>query len=76
MLRKKACFQFIRIPVYQCCETVEISQNVLKTQRQISDFFSIWCVSLIEVTMQNFRLPFLIETGLKRFFRYCDKLRR
>ena len=33
-------------------------------------FFCIWCVSLIEVTVQNFRLFFLIETDLKCFLMY------
>ena len=40
------------------------SFNCLSTQRQISDFFGIWCVSLVEVTINNFRLFFLIETDL------------
>ena len=49
---------------------------LLKTQRQISKFFGIWCVSFIEVAVQNFRLLFLVETFLKSFLRYCDKLRQ
>ena len=44
----------------------------LKTQRQMSGFFGIWCVSLVEVTMQNLRLIFLIEADLGIFLRYCD----
>ena len=47
----------------------------LKTQRQISDFL-VFGVSLVEVTVQNFRLLLLVETDLKRFFSYCDKLRQ
>ena len=35
--------------------------------------FSIFCVSLIEETLQNFRLFSLIETDLKNVFRYCNK---
>ena len=45
----------------------------LKSQRQISNFL-IFIVSLVEATLQNFRLLFLKETDLKSFLRYCDKL--
>ena len=31
-------------------------------------------VSVVEVTSQNFRLLSLIDTDLKSFLRYCDKL--
>ena len=34
----------------------------------------IWCLSLVEVTVQNLRLFFVIETDFKSFLRYCDKL--
>ena len=34
------------------------------------------CVSLVEVTVENFRLLFLAETDLKSFSRCCDKLRQ
>ena len=33
--------------------------SLLKTQRQLSDFFGIWRVPLVEVTVVNLRLPFL-----------------
>ena len=31
-------------------------------------FFGIWCVSLVEITTQNFRLLFLRETDFLKFF--------
>ena len=45
---------------------------MLKSQGQISGFLFLY-VPLVEVTVQNFRLLFLIETD---FLRYCDKLRQ
>ena len=39
----------------------------LKAQRQISDFFDIQCVSLEEVTVQNFKLLLPIDIDLKSF---------
>ena len=49
-----------------------------KDTLQILKFFiketDIWCVSLVEVTVQNFRLLFVIGTDFKSFLRYCDKL--
>ena len=48
-----------------------------KDTLQILKFFiketDIWCVSLVEVTVQNFRLLFVIGTDFKSFLRYCDK---
>ena len=35
----------------------------LKSQGEVSDFCGIWCESLAEATVQNFRLLFLPETG-------------
>ena len=43
--------------------------SYLKSQRS----FSISFVSLIEETLQNFRLFSLIEIYLKNVFRYCNK---
>ena len=52
----------------------------LKSLRQISDFYGIWRESLVEVTVQNFRLLFLTETDFfkknKSFLRCCDILRQ
>ena len=42
-----------------------------KTHWQISGFFGIKCVSLVEVTVQNFRLLFLRETD-KSITTNCD----
>ena len=52
----------------------------LKSERHISDFYGIWSEPLVEGAVQNFRLPFLIETDFfkkkKSFLRYCDILRQ
>ena len=39
-------------------------------------FFGIWCETLVEVTVQNFRLLFLTETDLKSFSRNYDNARQ
>ena len=39
-------------------------------------FFGIYCESLVEATVQNFRLLFLTGIDLKSFLRYCDKLQQ
>ena len=64
-----ACWS--RTNLWSCLTPKKFSQRLpLKTQRQMFDFWY-WCVPFVEVTVQNFKVLFLIETDL---ILSCDKL--
>ena len=66
---QRQIYDFLLFGVYHCIIRT-ITPNI-KTQ-----CIFLRSVSLVEITVQKFRLLFLTETDLKSFFRYCDKLRQ
>ena len=44
------------------------------SNRYLIFWYLVQCMSLVEATVQNFRLLFLAETDLKSFLRHCNKL--
>ena len=53
-----------------------VFNNVIKVAATDISFFDIQCESMVETTVQNFRLLFFIEIYFKGLLRYCDKLRQ
>ena len=45
----------------------DFAPKIFKSSATDIFFYGIWCESLVEVTVQNFRLLFLTETDLKTF---------
>ena len=64
--------------LYPLFSLMILVQNFMLIKVAATDiwYFGIWCESLVEATVQSFRLLFLTETDLKSLLRYYEKLRQ